>query len=122
MNFIRQRFGNSLLVPISVLLVTALIPIPVASGEQIYKVGIAEMGVTDFFEVGWKAFKYTERGYNSYYGANIYISPCVKAEDSDCIEALSYRVSNSQEWKKAELDSSWTIPASGVPLIGSYKG
>ena len=121
MNFIRQRFGNSLLVPISVLLVTALIPIPVASGEQIYKVGIAEMGVTDFFEVGWKAFKYTERGYNSYYGANIYIIPCVKAEDSDCIEVLSYRVSNSQEWKKAELDSSWTIPAAGVPLIGSDK-
>lgn len=122
MNFIRQRFRNSVLVPLSVLLVTALVPIPGASGEQLYKVRIGEIGVTDFFTVGWKAFKYTERGYNSYYGANLYIIPCVKAEDTDCIESLSYRVSNSQEWKKAELDSSWTIPQTGLPLTGSDKG
>ena len=122
MKIIRQRFRNSVLVSLSVLLVIALAPIPGASGEQVYKVRIAEIGVTDFFTVGWKAFKYTERGYNSYYGANVYIIPCVKAEDTDCIESLSYRVSNSQEWKKAELDSSWTIPANGVPLVGSDKG
>ena len=121
MKFIRQRIRNSVLVSLSVLLVIVLAPIPGASGEQVYKVGIGEIGVTDFFTVGHKAFRYTERGYNSYYGANIYIIPCVKAEDTDCIESLSYRVSNSQEWKKAELDSSWTIPATGVPLVGSDK-
>jgi hypothetical protein len=121
MNCIRQRFRNSVLIPISVLLVIALVPIPGASGEQVYKVRIGEIGVTDFFTVGNKAFRYTERGYNSYYGANIYITPCVKAEDADCIESLSYRVGKSQEWKKAELDSSWTIPKTGVPLIGRDK-
>jgi hypothetical protein len=121
MNCIRQRFRNSVLIPISVLLVIALVPIPGASGEQVYKVRIGEIGVTDFFTVGNKAFRYTERGNNSYYGANIYITPCVKAEDTDCIESLSYRVGKSQEWKKAELDSSWTIPKTGVPLIGSDK-
>ena len=93
-----------------------------ASSETVYKIGIGEIGVTDFFTVGTRAFKYTERGYNSYYGANIYIIPCVREEDSDCIESLSYRVSNSQEWKKAELDASWKIPETGVPLIGSDKG
>jgi hypothetical protein len=96
--------------------------IEVASSEQVYKVRIGEIGVTDFFTVGWKSFKYTERGYNSYYGANIYIAPCVRDEDSDCIESLSYRVGNSLEWKKAELDSSWKIPETGVPLVGSDKG
>ena len=94
----------------------------IASSAQLYKVRIGEIGVTDFFTVGWKAFRFTEMGYNSYYGANLYLIPCVKAEDSDCIESLSYRVSNSQDWKKAELDSSWTIPATGVPLVGSGKG
>ena len=93
-----------------------------ASSETVYKIGIGEIGVTDFFTVGNRAFKYTERGYNSYYGANIYIIPCVREEDSDCIESLSYRVSNSQEWKKAELDASWKIPETGVPLVGSDKG
>jgi hypothetical protein len=92
-----------------------------ASSDPVYRAAIGEIGVTDFFTVGTKAFKYTERGYNSYYGANIYIVPCVREEDSDCIESLSYRVSNSQEWRKAELDSSWTIPKTGVPLIGSDK-
>ena len=96
--------------------------IQVASSEQTYKVGIGEIGVTDFFTVGWKSFKYTERGYNSYYGANIFITPCVREQDSDCIESLSYRVNNSQEWKKAVLDESWKIPDTGVPLVGSDKG
>jgi hypothetical protein len=96
--------------------------IEVASSEQIYKVRIGEIGITDYFTVGHKAFKYTERGYNSYYGANMYIIPCVREDDSDCIESLSYRISNTPEWKKAELDSSWTIPETGVPLIGSDKG
>ena len=96
--------------------------IEVASSEQIYKVRIGEIGVTDFFTVGWKSFKYTERGYNSYYGANIFITPCVREEDSDCIESLSYRVGISQDWKKAELDESWKIPETGVPLVGSDKG
>ena len=94
----------------------------IASSAQLYKVRIGEIGKTDLFFVGHKAFKYTERGYNSYYGANLYLIPCLTAKDSDCIESLSYRVSNSQEWKKAELDSSWTIPATGVPMIGSDKG
>jgi hypothetical protein len=94
----------------------------IASSAQLYKVRIGEIGKTDLFFVGHKAFKYTERGYNSYYGANLYLIPCVKTEDSDCIESLSYRVSNSQEWKKAELDSSWKIPANGVPMGGSDKG
>jgi len=95
--------------------------IEVASSEQVYKVRIGEIGVTDLFTVGHKAFKYTERGSNSYYGANIYIIPCVREEDSDCIESLNYRVGNSQEWKRAELDSSWRIPETGVPLVGSDK-
>jgi hypothetical protein len=93
-----------------------------ASSEPVYKVRIGEIGQTDFFTVGNKAFRYTERGYNSYYGANIYITPCVRSEDSDCIESLSYQVNNSQEWRKAELDSSWSIPETGVPLVGSDKG
>jgi hypothetical protein len=96
--------------------------IEVASSEQVYKVRIGEIGVTDFFTVGWKSFKYTERGYNSYYGANIFIAPCTRAEDSDCIESLSYRVGNSLDWKNAELDLSWTIPETGIPLVGSDKG
>jgi hypothetical protein len=96
--------------------------IQVASSEQVYKVRIGEIGVTDFFTVGWKSFKYTERGYNSYYGANIFIAPCTRAEDSDCIESLSYRVGNSLDWKNAELDLSWTIPETGIPLVGSDKG
>ena len=94
----------------------------IASSAQLYKVRVGEIGKTDLFFVGSKAFKYTERGYNSYYGANLYLIPCLTTKDSDCIESLSYRVSNSQEWKKAELDSSWKIPATGIPMVGSDKG
>jgi hypothetical protein len=94
----------------------------VASSEQIYRTRIGEIGQTNYFSVGWKAFKYTERGYNSYYPANIFIIPCAREEDSDCIESLSYRVINSQEWKKAELDESWKIPENGAPLYGYDKG
>ena len=94
----------------------------IASSAQLYKVRVGEIGKTDLFFVGHKAFKYTERGYNSYYGANLYLIPCLTTKDSDCIESLSYRVSNSQEWKKAELDSSWKIPATGIPMVGSDKG
>ena len=115
----KKIFG---LVLTAAVLTSTFSSIQVASSEQIYKVRIGEIGVTDFFTVGWKSFKYTERGYNSYYGANIYITPCAREEDSDCIESLSYRVGNSQEWKKAELDGSWKIPDTGVPLVGSDKG
>lgn len=101
---------------------STLSSIEVASSEQIYRVRVGEIGVTDAFTVGWKSFKYTERGYNSYYGANIFITPCVTEKDLDCIDSLSYRVGDSQDWKKAELDSSWTIPETGVPLVGSDKG
>ena len=94
----------------------------IASSAQLYKVRVGEIGKTDLFFVGSKAFKYTERGYNSYYGANLYLIPCLTTKDSDCIESLSYRVSNSQEWKKAELDSSWKMPATGIPMVGSDKG
>jgi hypothetical protein len=114
--------GITRLILIAVVFTSTFSSIEGASSEPVYKTRIGEIGVTDFFTVGWKAFKYTDRGYNSYYGANVYIAPCVKEEDSDCIESLSYRISNSQEWKKAELDTSWTIPKTGVPLLGSDKG
>ena len=122
MNFIRQRFRNSVLVSLSVLLVTALVQIPGASGEQIYKVRMGEISSNDYFNVGHKSFRYTERGYNSYYGANIILIPCSSAAETDCIDSVSYKVGNSSNWLKAELDSSWNFPIAGVPIMGSGKG
>jgi hypothetical protein len=121
MKFIRQRFRNFVLVPISVLLVIALAPIPGASGEKIYKVRMGEQSSNDYFNVGHKSFIYTERGYNSYYGANLILIPCSNSSESDCIDSVSYKVKNSSNWLKAELDSSWSFPVAGVPIMGSAK-
>ena len=122
MRFIRQRVRNSVLVSLSVLLVIALVPIPGASGEQIYRVRMGEISSNDYFNVGHKSFRYTERGYNSYYGGNIILIPCSNAAESDCIDSVSYKVKKSNDWLKAELDSSWSFPIAGVPIMGSGKG
>ena len=117
-----SRRGITRLVLVAVMFASTFTSIELASSAELYKVRVGEIGKTDLFFVGHKAFKYTERGYNSYYGANLYLIPCLTTKDSDCIESLSYRVSNSQEWKKAELDSSWKMPATGIPMVGSDKG
>jgi hypothetical protein len=112
-----SRRGITRLALVAVMFASTFTSIELASSAELYKVRVGEIGKTDLFFVGHKAFKYTERGYNSYYGANLYLIPCLTTKDSDCIESLSYRVSNSQEWKKAELDSSWKMPATGIPMV-----
>ena len=103
-------------------MLVTVIPCNTAFGEQIYKVRFGEQTSNDYFFVGWKSFKYTERGYNSYYGANLILVPCATSLDTDCIDSLSYKVKDSNEWAKAELDSSWKFPSNGVPIMGSDKG
>lgn len=110
------------LLVISILFTALLVPLQSAAGEQIYKVRFGEQSFNDYFNVGFKSFRYTERGYNSYYGANLLLVACTNSSETDCIDSLSYKVKNSDSWLKAELDTSWTFPATGVPLRGSDKG
>jgi hypothetical protein len=117
-----KSFLKTKVTTFTVIILATVMPLNNAFSEQIYKVRFGEQGFTDFFQVGHKSFRYTERGYNSYYGANLILTPCAKASDSDCIDSLSYKVRNSAVWLKSEIDTSWTFPASGVPLVGSAKG
>jgi hypothetical protein len=109
-------------VTIATLVGVVFIPLPGAAGEQIYKVRIGEISFNDYFQVGHKSFWYTERGYNSYYGANLILVPCSTTVETDCIDAVSYKVGNSSNWIPAELDSSWSFPIAGVPIMGANKG
>lgn len=117
-----RRFFKSKLITFTAVFLATTMPLNTAIGEQIYKVRFGEQGFTEHFQVGHKSFRYTERGFNSYYGANLILTPCAKASDSDCIDSLSYKVRNSTAWVKSEPDTSWTFPANGVPLVGSAKG
>jgi hypothetical protein len=117
-----KSFLKTKVTTFTVIILATVMPLNNAFSEQIYKVRFGEQGFTDFFQVGHKSFRYTERGYNSYYGANLILTPCAKASDSDCIDSLSYKVRNSAAWVKSELDTSWAFPANGVPLVGSAKG
>jgi hypothetical protein len=117
-----KLFVKSKLITFIAVFVATTIPLNTAFSEQIYKVRFGEQGFSSFFQVGHKSFRYTERGFNSYYGANLILTPCAKASDSDCIDSLSYKVRNSNEWLKSELDTAWTFPVNGVPLVGSAKG
>ncbi len=117
-----KSFLKTKLTMLTAVFLATVMPLNSAYSEQIYKVRFGEQGFTDFFQVGHKSFRYTERGFNSYYGANLILTPCAKASDSDCIDSLSYKVSNSNTWLKSEPDTSWTFPVNGVPLVGSAKG
>ena len=122
MGKINKSFLKTKLVTFTSIFLVAALPLTTAFSEPIYKVRFGEQGFTEHFQVGHKSFRYTERGFNSYYGANLILTPCAKASDSDCIDSLSYKVRNSTAWVKSEPDTSWTFPANGVPLVGSAKG
>jgi hypothetical protein len=113
---------STISITFSSIIAMVLLPVGTAVGEQIYKVRFGEQTFNDYFNVGFKSFRYTERGYNSYYGANLLLVPCVKSTDTDCIDSLSYQINQSDIWNKAELDKSWTFPSEGVPFVGSDKG
>ena len=90
--------------------------------ENILPKTLTHLTFNDYFNVGYKAFHYTQRGYDNLYGANLILTPCLIPSDNDCIETLSYKIKNSTNWINAELDTSWKFPLAGVPLIGSDKG
>jgi hypothetical protein len=117
-----KSFLKTKVTTLTVIILATVLPLNNAFSEQIYKVRFGEQGFTEFFQVGHKSFRYTERGYNSYYGANLILTPCVNTTDSDCIDSLSYKVRNSNLWLKSEVDNSWKFPPNGVPLVGSAKG
>jgi hypothetical protein len=119
---INKSFLKTKLVTFTAIFLVAALPLTTAFSEPIYKVRFSEQGFTSFFQVGHKSFRFTERGYNSYYGANLILVPCVNTTDSDCIDSLSYKVRNSNLWLKSEIDTSWKFPPNGVPLVGSAKG
>lgn len=123
MRILKIKITRFSILTLSASLIISLIPNTSASGEQIHKTRFVDSNYfNEAYNVGYKAFRYIGNGFNTYYGANIFLPACVKNTDTDCIDSLSYKVNNSEKWLKAELDSSKIFPPTGVPLIGSKKG